>query len=120
MITVVPPSCAVFTVCSGVDLRVPAACAFARRDWTVLRTAAWSARKASPRFCVQVRLSFIWPSTWGTAVSAFTAGSHFCFCIASSSALPVTFGFAFDHRAASTISRGYVAPIRIWAISASG
>jgi hypothetical protein len=108
------------TVCSGVDFRLPAWFALPRSDCTVASTAAWSARNASPSFCVHDRFSFICLRTCGTEVSALTLSSHVCFCIASSSALSLTLGFSLVQRAASTTSSGYVLAIRICAISASG
>ena len=58
----------------------------------------------SPHPCVQVK--WVVSDQRSKAVSDFTLGSHGCFCIASSSALSLTFGLAFDQRAADTISSG--------------
>jgi hypothetical protein len=70
-----------------------------------MTSACW-ARNALPRSVVQSSFSSIIARTCGNAVSDLTLASHDCFCIASSSALPLTFGFCFDQRAASTTSMG--------------
>src|ERR1700744_1045033 len=97
---------AVVTTCCGVDCRLPAACASARKVCTASSTLCCCARKASPSCWVQSSLSFIICSVCGTAVSALMLGSQDCACIAVSSAAPVPAGLSRDHLAASTISSG--------------
>src|SRR5437899_693889 len=57
--------CSTMTVCSLVVLRLPAACALARRLWMVSMTGFCCARNASPSFWVQSSFSFIIVSTSG-------------------------------------------------------
>jgi hypothetical protein len=73
---------------------------------TVSMSSFFCPRNASPRSCVQSRLSFICLSTVGKPHIDFTLGSQSCFLSSSSSCLPLRLGFFSIQRAASTISRG--------------
>src|SRR5262249_16210772 len=94
------------TFCCSVVCQCAAAAARPRNRCTASSTSCCCARKASPSCCVQSSLSFIICKVCGTEVSALTLGSHCWFCMASSSALPVTLEFSRTQRAAWTTSNG--------------
>ena len=105
--TVVPPEeGTVVTVCSDPEVRLPAAWARDRSTWTWSISASCCDRKTSPSREVQLRRSFIMSSTLGKATSDLTLGSQSWFCIAPSRSAPVTLGWSFCQRAASTTSSG--------------
>src|SRR5262245_27688968 len=101
-------------------MRFPAWSALPRSRWIASISSFCWPRNASPSFCVQSSFSLIIEMTWGKPTSALTLSSHVCCLSASSSGAPVRVLLALAKRAASTISSGYVEPIRICATSGSG
>jgi hypothetical protein len=108
------------TVCSGVDLRLPAACALARSRCTASIVSFCWARNASPSFCVQSSFSLIISMTGGKLTRDFTLSSQSCSCSFALSWSPLRLAFALAKRAAWTISTGYVDAMKICAMSGSG
>jgi hypothetical protein len=92
-VAVCPPSVSALTVCCGVDLRRPLACADERSRWTAAITLACCARNALPRSVVQ-RMSWLSRfSTSGNTTSVCTLGSQGCCFAASVSWVPLRVEF---------------------------
>ena len=94
------------TFCCSLVFRLPASCAFLRRNCTRSITRAGSARKASPRRCTCAGLAPIMASTCGNAVSDLTEGSQGWLSTLAMAASPFSSGCALDQVTASWKSAG--------------
>src|ERR1700680_783943 len=89
------------TTSCGPDFKLPAANAFARKDWTADITSADWVWYASPREEVQLRFVAKLASTEGNCVSAFTLGSHGCASTVCIRVFPVRWLFCRSQFAAA-------------------
>src|SRR5688572_5951213 len=108
------------TICSLLDISVPASFALARSRCTASINSVCCARNASPSFWVQSSFSSIIARTSGNVAIDFTLGSQSMPLSASAMASPFNSGLALLQRAASTISSGYVDDIKTCASRGSG